>query len=73
MAEYDLRIDGESSGPWSGTEVRQRLEAYRRDNPGDPGFSKVWIVRLPEVGGGTVGTPMPVYDFVPERPPGSSP
>jgi hypothetical protein len=63
---FDLGIRGEHSGPWDEAELKERLEAYRQQNPDDPGFTKVTVVEIPEQG--TAGTPRSAYDFVDDGP-----
>jgi hypothetical protein len=63
---FDLGIRGEHSGPWNEDELRERLEAYRRDSPNDQAFSKVTVIEIPEHG--TAGTPRSVFDFIDDNP-----
>jgi hypothetical protein len=64
---FDLGIRGDHTGPHTEGELRELLEQYRRDNPGDDTFARVVVVEIPEHG--TAGTVRSVFDFIPRTPP----
>lgn len=63
---YALKLadQADTHGPYTASEIRERLEQYRGTHPEDDAFSKVsvWEMRP----GGTAGRECSVFEFIEE-------